>query len=457
MFKDRVKETSKGFLKYCSRIDNRYSILAKIGDGRHGRVFLAFDQKTDMLVALKVLSSSDSYILLCNFLKEITALVRVNTCTKDTRVARIIGFNFKGSDEFGNTIVYYTMEYVELGELFEVLKSTTISEKLACYFILQIVKTVEKLHLEGVYHLDLKPENVLLSEHGELCLCDFGNSVFLKNSKKNQNNKNDQKFAFKKQFPLNRIVEVAGKMRFLGTSEYSAPELHLWANAHSLEIESRTHIFKDLDPRKVDSFSLGVFMFVMIVNSLPFGKADPKDPYYRRFLENKTTFWDVFERYRRIDSSFKEAFEALVTDVSARKCPTVERLSEFDWFCKNGKTSSLLSGQKKDLELDDITQRELVNLLELRRTQILEKIKIDLEYSKNGYEILNLRSNQDLEKTKESISLFIQKQNHVIERIQNSLKTEQIYNSNSGESMSPEEVKYLNSNESSSLEETSFV
>lgn len=92
--------------------------------------------------------------------------------------------------------------------------------------------------------------------------------------------------------------------RFAGTNEYTAPELfELGALKSSLGVDK---LFgKNIDISKFDVFSLGVSLFLIVVKSLPFGKADLLDSYYRKFVENKDQYWKIFSKLRYVSKDFK--------------------------------------------------------------------------------------------------------------------------------------------------------
>ena len=72
---------------------------------------------------------------------------------------------------------YIVMEFCQNGDLFNLVKSKgPLSSRLAKFLFLQIAEAVEFLHRQGgICHLDLKLENVLLSNDlSSIKLCDFG-------------------------------------------------------------------------------------------------------------------------------------------------------------------------------------------------------------------------------------------------------------------------------------------
>ncbi|KAG5395202.1 hypothetical protein IGI04_025165 [Brassica rapa subsp. trilocularis] len=74
------------------------------------------------------------------------------------------------------TKIYFVMEYVKGGELFDKICKGQLKED-------QLIGAIDYFHSRGVYHRDLKPENLLLDENDDLKISDFGLSA-LRESKK---------------------------------------------------------------------------------------------------------------------------------------------------------------------------------------------------------------------------------------------------------------------------------
>ena len=117
---------------------------------------------------------------------------------------------------------------------------------------------IEYMHKEGVYHRDLKLENILLNEELELMIADFGLSI-----KKN-----------KMQGPYASGIQ--------GSPSYIPPEVH-----------SR----KLYDPALFDIFSAGVILFILYEGKFPFTKAIQTDLYYSKIMTgNFELFWKYSEK-----------------------------------------------------------------------------------------------------------------------------------------------------------------
>jgi 3-phosphoinositide dependent protein kinase-1 len=55
------------------------------------------------------------------------------------------------------------MEYVERGELSDVIKNRSLPLNLVKHYIAEIVNALESLHAKNIVHRDLKPQNILIT------------------------------------------------------------------------------------------------------------------------------------------------------------------------------------------------------------------------------------------------------------------------------------------------------
>ena len=76
------------------------------------------------------------------------------------------------------------MQFFKGGELFEHLtRIGTFSEQQVKYWAVQIGSALGYLHSKNYVYRDLKPENLLLDQAGDISICDFGMAKFIKKSK----------------------------------------------------------------------------------------------------------------------------------------------------------------------------------------------------------------------------------------------------------------------------------
>ena len=77
-----------------------------------------------------------------------------------------------------NGTVYYVMDYIDGESLAEQIKHSgkAVSEEQAWHILPQVLDALKKVHSQYIWHLDIKPGNIMLNKKGDAFLIDFGAS-----------------------------------------------------------------------------------------------------------------------------------------------------------------------------------------------------------------------------------------------------------------------------------------
>jgi len=161
------------------------------------------------------------------------------------------------------------MEYCSKGDLFDFLKHKVrgyLPANVANSIFNQILDGVQCIHEQaGMAHLDLKLENILLSNDYQIKLCDLGFS----------------------QSAYGRLFQLAG------TDGYKAPEIHKIAEGSLYDEEDDNHSSTESTGEnntlrnagyagvQADIFSLGVILFTLHYGVPPFTEASLTDRFYK--------------------------------------------------------------------------------------------------------------------------------------------------------------------------------
>ncbi len=83
-------------------------------------------------------------------------------------------------DAFGTS--YYVMDYIEGLSLSKTIRQQQhpFSEADAVRYIREVFEALSVVHEQGIYHMDIKPGNIMLDAHGRAVLIDFGASKMVK-------------------------------------------------------------------------------------------------------------------------------------------------------------------------------------------------------------------------------------------------------------------------------------
>jgi serine/threonine-protein kinase len=148
-------------------LNNRYELVAKVGDGGMAVVFKALDHKLNRTVAVKVLRetfSSDQQFL-SRFNREAQSAASLSH-------PNIVSVYDVGED--GN-FHYIVMEYIEGVSLKDYITSNSpLPVNQAVEFAIKISNAIGYAHTKGLIHRDIKPQNILLTADLDIKVTDFG-------------------------------------------------------------------------------------------------------------------------------------------------------------------------------------------------------------------------------------------------------------------------------------------
>lgn len=215
--------------------DERYTIEARIGSGAMATVYRAYDQRLQRIVALKILHEhlATNSELRLRFEQEAKLAARID----HPNVVRIydIGLNAQNQlfiiSEFidGKSLTLASRQYSNRASPF-------LNPILSALVAHEIARGIDAAHRHSVVHRDLKPDNVLVSNKGEVKLTDFGVAR-----------------------PFDSSMTQVGQ--FIGSLTYASPE-----QVHGGKIDSRS-----------DIFSFGVILFELLTGRTPFRATNPTD------------------------------------------------------------------------------------------------------------------------------------------------------------------------------------
>jgi len=271
-----------------------YILLEMLGRGGYSWVRKGMVEKTKSLVALKFMLLADKKFLReqgKQTYTEIQAMIRIDS----PYVIKLEDYNLdcQYSDKSGkihNTILL-VLEYSPGGELFDILYYTQrLGPITARTYFVQMMRGLKACHDAGVVHRDIKPQNLLLDEHFQLKVADFG---------------------------LSFITQVHGDNMLrarCGTRGYQAPEL--------LKGEKYT--------KSCDIFSCGVVLFILLTGHPPFEHARKTDKFYRPLCESNTEeFWRM-HRKANIDDYCKDLITGMLA-YKAKNRLSVDQCFQHKW------------------------------------------------------------------------------------------------------------------------------
>ena len=212
-----------------SGVFGRYRVIKALGRGAMGTVYLAEDTQLGRLVALKTpnVSDDDSGELLQRFEREAraaAALRHPNICPVHD-IGAIMDRHF------------ISMAFIEGRPLADYAKKGRLQpESWIIGVIGKLALALQAAHDHGIIHRDLKPTNVMVDNHDEPIIMDFGLARLM--------------------FRREDDIRLTRDGDLLGSPAYMSPEQ---VEGDQSQIDART-----------DQYSIGVILYELLTGTLPF-------------------------------------------------------------------------------------------------------------------------------------------------------------------------------------------
>src|SRR5438874_6709175 len=209
-------------------LHERYRVAELLGEGTEALVYRADDLRLDRPVAIKLLRpelrADPSFV--ARFEREARGAARL----AHPHIVRIYDYGEIADGEAEGTY-FLVMEYVEGGDLRDRLQpGVPLAVPVALRLAREVAEALADAHAHAIVHRDVKPANVLLTEHGQAKVTDFGIAKMLD------------------------VPSLTASAALLGTPHYLAPEQ---ASAGAITPAS-------------DVYALGVVLFEMLAGRRPF-------------------------------------------------------------------------------------------------------------------------------------------------------------------------------------------
>lgn len=225
-----------------TKVVQRYVKGRLLGKGGFARCFKFTSVETNRVLAGKVVAKSS--LTKSRARQKLLGEIKIH---RSLNHPRIVKFETFFEDKYN---VYIVLEICPNQSLMEMVRRRKrLTEPEVQYYMLQIIDGVRYCHKRNVIHRDLKLGNLFIARDMSVKLGDFGLAAQLTHS-------------------------TERKRTVCGTPNYIAPEILENKDGHSFE---------------VDTWSLGVIMYTMLVGKPPFETKDVKAT-YRRIKANNYEF-----------------------------------------------------------------------------------------------------------------------------------------------------------------------
>jgi serine/threonine-protein kinase len=224
---------------------SQYKIIARLGSGGMGEVYLAQDARLRRRVALKMLfedvTRNEDWVR--RFEQEAFAASALN----HPNIITIYEIGQADGSHFIST------EFIDGQTLRERLRERALTVTETLEIAIQVATALVAAHTAGIIHRDIKPENVMLRPDGYVKVLDFGLAKF---TEQRSHPSSGVDYEAETEAAVNTSPGVV-----MGTVSYMSPE-----QARGGDVDART-----------DIFSLGVLLYEMLSGRLPFEGTTPSE------------------------------------------------------------------------------------------------------------------------------------------------------------------------------------
>src|SRR5881397_4387 len=341
-----------------------YRILDKIGAGGQGTVYKALDNKLGRTVVIKVLPAelTAKEANLKRFEREArlaSALDHPNICTI---------FDLDETDG----VHYIAMQYVEGRNVRQLVNGRPLELESTLRIALQVTDALAAAHARGIIHRDIKSGNVMVTEHGQVKILDFGLAKLL-----------DEAEAATSGVHQTELTEIGVPY---GTATYAAPE-----QARGDRVDARA-----------DIFSTGVLLYEMLTGTWPFrGKSTvdvrhavihdqakplaearpgPTPARLQKILD-KSMAKEPRDRYQRIDElrdDLRKVLHEVSTGLAYEIASTPKHLAGASPVTRAMRWLRKLSGAKEMTSSPQLTSRPVTDPQEHSMTTLTDREKKSL-------------------------------------------------------------------------------
>jgi len=271
--KARESEAGTALLKVGDLLAGKYRVERILGEGGMGVVVAAHHELLDQHVAVKLL-----YQDIADREAQSRLLLEARACAKlqSEHVARVVDV-----DTGADGLPFIVMELLEGADLCQIADARgALPRWLVVDYVLQSLEGLAHAHSRNIVHRDLKPSNLFLANRADgtqiIKILDFG----ISKSTDPFENTGERK----------RAMQLTGGRAVLGSPPYMSPE----------QVRSP----KTVDHR-TDIWSLGVVMYELLTNSMPFG-GDEINETFAQVLEKEP------QPIRQIVTGVPEGLERVV-------------------------------------------------------------------------------------------------------------------------------------------------
>ena len=237
------------------------------------------------------------------------------------------------------------MDYYEKGCLsYYINRSKGFEEKIAKIIFKKILKSINFCHKNHICHLDIKPDNILLTSDFDPIFIDFGLSDYFDDSD---------------EVPLKYNIRR-------GSYHYMSPEI----------FSNKIILYSGI---KADIFSLGVLLFHLVTGKYGFKIPTNKDNSYKYIIDEKNElFWTTVKgniENKELSEEFKNLYIQMISFKPEKRPSIDEILTESPWM----------------KEINELKEEDKDKYDELKEQMSAKFFELEDEMTKDNKEVLEVK------------------------------------------------------------------
>ena len=274
-------------------IDNKYTIVKKIGIGQFSHIYLVKDNNIEYAAKIVIKNTNEfqqelQMTTLASGLNNPNIIHLFNNGIGTIKIAGLVK----------NNKPYLILDYCSKGNLFNYIYEKRLSESQAKFVFKKILEGVQALHGAGICHRNLKLENILLDQNFNQKISDFALATkFIQN---------------------NQAIQLKD---YVGSFHNISPQI----------INHQPY-----NGDKADIFSLGIILFNLVTGINGFLTSKNDDIYYKLIKEgNIDDYWNkIAEKSDIVKSLSKDLKNLYIKMVSfnEKDRPSVDEILQDHWF-----------------------------------------------------------------------------------------------------------------------------
>ncbi len=206
------------------------------------------------------------------------------------------------------------LEYAAHGNFCDLLmKGTVFPETVARTYFHHLLEGVDYLHKNGIAHLDLKFDNLLLGSQKSLKIIDFDFAQRIDDEKRNY-------------------------ARNKGTTNYRA----------------EIRIKKCSNYRAADIYSMGVILFALVTGLPPYTETEKGefDAWYHLLMKQPTNYWEKMKKLVHVSDELRELFLRMVCE-NPEKRLSIDDIRASNWF-----KGPILNAEELEVEMQKVLEQK---------------------------------------------------------------------------------------------------